>query len=285
MRIGIAGFSIESCTFSPLVSSADDFQILRGEQLLESYAFLAQFKGIEFFPLLRARAIPGGPVDPDFYTKIKTEILTTLQENGPWDGIFLHMHGAVFVQGQQDAEGDLISAIRAVVGEQCLISASYDLHGNVSPRVMDNLDLLTAYRTAPHIDWYETLERACTLLVDCLKKGVRPHKTFIPVPLLLSGEQSSTEWEPAKSLYDLIPQVITETGILDASILIGYVWADEPRSTASVVAFGVDPDAVREAASRLAHHFWVLRGEFAFGVTAASVDECILTALETPNTP
>ncbi len=58
----------------------------------------------------------------------------------------------------QDAEGDWISDARKVVGRDCLITASFDLHGNLSRRVVDNLDMLSAYRTAPHIDREETAQ-------------------------------------------------------------------------------------------------------------------------------
>ena len=90
------------------------------------------------------------------------------------------MHGALFVDGMQDAEGDWISSAREVVGNECLISASYDLHGNLSRRVVDNLDMLTAYRTAPHIDVEQTMRRACDLLVGCATKRIQPHDGLGP---------------------------------------------------------------------------------------------------------
>ena len=58
------------------------------------------------------------------------------------------MHGAANDYGRDYVEGDMLAAIRQLVGPDCLISASYDLHGNVSQRVIDSLDSLTAYRTA-----------------------------------------------------------------------------------------------------------------------------------------
>jgi microcystin degradation protein MlrC len=189
------------------------------------------------------------------------------------------MHGAVHVTGLEDAEGDLIAAIRAAVGPDCRIAASYDLHGNLSARVMCNLDLLSAYRTAPHVDWYETLERVNALLVDAVTRRVRPAKAFMPVPILLPGEQTSTEWEPAASLYAALPEAIERYGLADASILIGYVWADEARASASVAAFGPDAARTQAAAAELAERFWSLRRRFTFGAPAHAVDECIALAM------
>jgi microcystin degradation protein MlrC len=285
MKIALGGFSIESCTFSPLLTREKDFQVLRGGQLLAAYPFLASYGDVEFVPLIYARSLPGGPVEKSFYTRVKDEFLQGLREQGTWDGIFLHMHGAVNVAGMDDAEGDFLADLRQAVGPGCLIAASYDLHGNVSRRVMDSIDILSAYRTAPHIDGPETLERTCSLLVKSIRGKIRPHKAFIPVPVLFPGEKTSTEWEPGASLYRSIPGVIKGDAVWDASILIGYVWADEPRSSAAVVALGADKEEVRKAAVALARRFWEVRREFQFGVTTAPVDDCIRMAMSAPERP
>lgn len=285
MKIGLGGFHIESCTFSPLLSREEDFTILRGRDLLESYPFLDSFPGVVPTPLVRARALPGGPVEAGFYAKFKQEFLQQLAEAAPLDGLFLHMHGAVSVAGLEDAEGDLLAAVRGVVGEGCVIAASYDLHGNVSGRVVEALDFLTAYRTAPHVDWYETVERAFSTLVKCVDERRIPYKAFIPVPILLPGEKTSTEWEPAASLYRSIPAVIDGDAVMDASILIGYAWADEPRSTACIVAYGMDRAKVQAAAAQLGQRVWDARNQFRFGVEAGEVDDCIRIALAAPERP
>jgi microcystin degradation protein MlrC len=285
MKIALGGFSIESCTFSPLLTREKDFQVLRGGRLLAAYPFMSNYGGVEFVPLVYARALPGGPVEKSFYTRVKDEFLRGLRDQGAWDGIFLHMHGAVNVAGMDDAEGDFLAALREAVGPDCLIAASYDLHGNVSRRVMDCIDILSAYRTAPHVDGPATLERTCSLLVRSIREKMRPHKAFIPVPILLPGERTSTEWEPGASLYRSIPGVITGDAVWDASILIGYVWADEPRSSAAVVALGADRGEVRKAAVTLARRFWDVRREFQFGVTTAPVDDCIQMAMSATERP
>lgn len=276
MRIAIAGIATENSTFSVSTTRMEDFTILCGADMLSRYPFLASFADCTFVPLLRARALPGGPVDLDAYTQIKIELIAALAADGPWDGVYLDMHGAMSVRGMEDAEGDWMTAVRAAVGPDTLISASYDLHGNVSRRVVENIDLLTAFRTAPHVDVAETVERAVTLLVDYLRAGARPYLRMIPIPVALPGEKTSTEWEPGAGLYARIPGVIDGVGVRDASLLVGYAWADEPRARAVAVALGDDPAAVDAAAATLAGAFWDVRSEFRFGVptgpTAAVVD-------------
>lgn len=285
MRIAIGGIASESCTFSPLPTRREDFQVLEGDALLAQHPYLAAYDDVAFVPLFRARAMPGGPVDADAYAGFRQAFLHQLRQEGPWDGIYLDMHGALYVQGMEDAEGDWMDGVREVVGPDCLVSASYDLHGNVSRRVVECLDLLTAYRTAPHIDGLETRQRACDLLVRCLRRSIRPHLAFVPLPLLLTGEQTATTTEPGASLYGRIPADIEHAGLIDASILVGYAWADEPRSGGSVVALGTEPSATRQAAADLAQAFWDARHDFGFAVPTGSVDECIAMALDATSRP
>jgi microcystin degradation protein MlrC len=247
MRIAIGGIASESCTFSPLPTRRADFRVAEGDALLAQYPFLAAYSGVTFVPLLRAQAMPGGPVDADAYQAFRVAYLQRLHAAGPWDGVYLDMHGALYVQGMEDAEGDWLAEVREVVGPDCLVAASYDLHGNVSQRVVEHLDLLTAYRTAPHVDGLGTRRRACDLLLDCLQRSIRPFLAFVPVPLLLTGERTTTTSEPGASLYGQIPLVVKREGVVDASILVGYAWADEPRSGASTVALGTDRTATQRA--------------------------------------
>jgi len=285
MRIAIGGIASESCTFSPLPTRREDFQVVQGAALLCQYPFLPAYDEVRFVPLYRARAMPGGPVAADAYEGFRQAFLEQLRAEGPWDGIYLDMHGALYVQGMVDAEGDWTAGVREVVGSDCLVAASYDLHGNVSERVVDHVDLLTAYRTAPHIDGPETRQRACDLLVDCLRRSIRPYLAFVPLPLLLTGERTTTTSEPGASLYRRIPTVVEGEGVMDASILVGYAWADEPRSGASVVALGTDRAAAQGAAADLAQAFWEARHGFQFAVPTGSVDECIAMALDASERP
>ena len=266
----------------------DEFTIVRGRQADDSprFAFLKKhYPGVTFMPTLVATAVPGGPVARDTYDTIKAEFLKDLQALLPLDGLYLPMHGAMFVDGMEDAEGDWYAAARAVVGPDCLMSASYDLHGNISKRIIDNLDMLSAFRTAPHIDREETMIRACDMLLHCLAGKIRPTLMWATVPVLMPGERSSTEWNPGKRLWAQLPEMNRTPGILDVSMLVGYVWADEPRSAASVVLTGTDPVAEERLTKELAEQYWNARTEFAFGTQTCSLEDCITKAMESKTSP
>ena len=286
MRIAVAGLHTECSTYNPVLIEADAFRVLRGEGLLNDpyFAFLKDYPA-EFVPTLHARAVPGGPVARAAYEGFKAEILDGLKRQGPFDGVYLAMHGAMFVFGMEDAEGDLISAVRSLVGPDMPISASYDLHGNVSQRIIDALDMFSTYRTAPHIDVEETMRRAVAMLMRRLETGVKPKIVWAPIPVVVPGERSSTVDEPAKSLYASLPGIEAPDGIWDASLQVGYVWADEPRATAAAIMTGTDIEAMRAAALDLAQRYWEAREKFVFGTRTGTLDECVGWAIESTTAP
>ncbi|WP_312349361.1 M81 family metallopeptidase [Actinomyces sp.] len=284
-RIAICGLHIESSTFTPYVSTSEDFVVTRGPDLLARYQWIDQpwSRQVEWVPVLHARALPGGVVEREAYEAWKSEIVTTLRDLHDLDGLFFDIHGAMSVDGHDDVEGDLIDAIRDVIGPEPLVSASMDLHGNVSEVLFRGCDLLTCYRMAPHEDAWESRERAAHNLVDRVVSGAgRPVKALVHVPVLLPGEKTSTRVEPAKSLYALVPRVETLPGILDAAIWVGFAWADQPRCTGAVVVTGDVADEVARQAELLAGEFWRVRRQFAFVSPVGSMQECLRHALDAP---
>ena len=104
------------------------------------------------------------------------------------------------VEGMEDAEADLVGSVRMLAGRGCLLSASMDLHGNVSRALVDLIDLFSAYRTAPHIDAEQTRAKVCRLLVTTLRRGWNLERAWVPIPVLLPGEMTSTLDDPGRSL-------------------------------------------------------------------------------------
>ncbi|WP_416064913.1 M81 family metallopeptidase [Rhizobium sp. ZK1] len=286
MRIAVGGIHIECSTYNPVLNEEKDFRVVRGEGLLTApyFSFLKDYDA-EFLPTIHARAIAGGPVARHTYEAFKAEFLERLKPLLPLDGLYLAMHGAMYVEGMEDAEGDWITAARALVGDDCTVSASYDLHGNVTQRILDALDMYSTYRTAPHIDVEETMRRSVSMLVKSLKSGVKPTLLWAPIPVVLPGERTSTVDEPAKSLYAELPGIDALDGVWDASLMVGYVWADEPRATAAAIMTGTDRAVLEREAKRIAKAYWDVREEFVFGCETGSIKECVAQAIVSPTGP
>ncbi len=278
-RIGHGGISIESSTFSPLYSTLDDFHVRRGEELLELPYVQAVLRDgrddIDWLPALQARSLPGGQVTAETYQTLKTELLDRVRASLPLDGFYFDVHGAMSVLGMDDAEGDLATAIRALVGPACVISAGMDLHGNISPALVEAVDIFTCYRQAPHVDAMETKERGLRHLLRCLDEGIRPLRAWIRIPVILPGERTSTFVEPGHTVYAKLAESDVVPGVLDASLWVGYVWADQPRASATVVVSGTDAEAITGEAAKIARRYWDARNDFGFIATAGPADWCI----------
>ena len=290
-RIAIAGIAIESSTFSPAVSHEEAFRAREGDDVFSYYPFMNPDSGIidraVWLPTLRGHAMPGGIVTREAYESLVTKTLTMLEASLPLDALFFDIHGAMSVQGLDDPEGDFLVRIRELVGNDVLVSTTMDLHGSVSPRLAKYSDLITCYRLAPHEYAIETKKRAVTNLLKRLEtgKGKPAYKAWIPVPILLPGEKTSTRIEPGKGLYELIPGQINGDNVIDASIWMSYPWADEPRNHGVVMAYGDDKESVAKAAETLAKHFWDVREEFEFVAPTTYFDDAMNQALASDKKP
>ncbi|PYY33644.1 M81 family metallopeptidase [Curtobacterium sp. MCBD17_030] len=285
--IAVAGLAIETSTFTPTRTPAAAFHPDRGDDVVARYDFLAPMaERADFRGALIGHALPGGVVLRESFEELSTEItdrLSAIAAETTIDGLWYDIHGAMVVEGLDDAEATLLERIRAVVGPDVVVSASMDLHGNVSRELAHQCDLITCYRMAPHEDALETKERAVRNLVDVLTTrpvgAQRPVKAWIPIPVLLPGEKTSTRIEPAATVYAQVADVERGEGVLDAAIWVGYAWADQPRNRAVTVVTGWDTDAVAAGAERLARAFWDAREDFAFVAPTGSFDECLAAAL------
>ncbi|QMV01240.1 microcystin degradation protein MlrC [Devosia sp. D6-9] len=279
MRIAVGGLHVECCTFNPVKVTEKDFVIWRGDEMLSQpyFSVLNEYKA-EYLPTFYARAVPGGPIARETYENFKADLLARMKASLPLDGVYLAMHGASFVDGMEDAEGDWLTAVRDVVGPDCVIAVSYDLHGNVSQKILDAIDIFSTYRTAPHIDVRETQLRSLKMLHRALTTGERPLIAWVKVPMLMGGERTSTFYEPAKSIYESLPELDALPGVWDASLQVGYRSADEPRATACSVFTGTDKAVIEAEATKLASRYWNVRHACVFPTRTGGVEEGVALA-------
>jgi len=289
LRIALGGISHETNTFNSVPTGLESFRIRRGKDLLKDEAVKPLLeKGIDVVPTIHAAAPPSGLIEKGAYTRLREELLSRIEAAEELDGICLFLHGAMEVEEVGDGETDLVKSIRKIVSNDVLISASLDLHGNITPELVRITDILTAYRTAPHIDALETRVRAAKLLANCIRKERKPVSVMVKPPILLPGEMAVTNVEPSASLYRTLPELIKSRCALDSSILVGMAWADTPNAGVGVIVVAEDTDCRDQAfrnACDLAEEIWSKREEFCLDAPSGSIDETIKIARSYPKRP
>ncbi len=278
MRLAICGIRHETNTFSPLRAGIEDFRVLRGEEILADVPWQA-FGNVEWAPALVSKAQPHGLVLRKAYESMADELVDRLRGASPVDGVYLDLHGAMEVEDVGDGERDLVCRVREAVGDEIPIVASLDLHANLAHDVVEKTNVLTALRTAPHVDRRETQMRAIGHLVRCVKEGILPLNAIVRLPMLLPGEHAATGVEPARSLYAGLRDVEAQPDVLDASIMIGCAWTDSPFTSAAAIVVSENRDAAGEQAERMAREIWRRRDEFAPDVVTLPVEDVVRRAV------
>ncbi|MDR2899347.1 MAG: M81 family metallopeptidase [Clostridiales bacterium] len=291
MRIAFGSVMHESNTFNKLHTGLESFNLADGEDFKQVnmwkgsvtdgiYNTLTE-AGAHVVPLFFARAIPAGTIRRDAYEYIKSRMIDKIKNSGPLDGICLALHGSMAVDGLFDPEGDLLEAIRWEVGHDIPIVCALDMHATVTERMIVLSDGFSAYRTAPHIDSAETGKRAAEILLTSLKEKRKTVNAFVKIPILVSGEQSETRVDPAKTLFDSLFDYDALPHVLCSSYVMGFPWADSPFGGAGAIVTGWEDDhnMLKETAKEMAQKFWDRRADFVYSTTAMTPDEAIDCAL------
>jgi microcystin degradation protein MlrC len=219
--------------------------------------------GAEPVPLLYASTCPGGCLTTSCYDQLKGELLQRLRKALPVDGVLMPLHGSAVTEQTGDLEGDLIAAVRQVVGPAMPIVATLDLHAHVTPAMVRCADALVAWETYPHRDALGTGERGARLLLDTVAGRCRPAMAMAKVPVVTSGVRGSTEWgDPFGRIMAATKALETQPGILSTSAFMVHPYLDQPGmgSGALVITDGDLPRA-RALALDLARQYWDLRSE------------------------
>ena len=166
MRVATLGLHHESNTFAPVPATLEQFLAsgpVEGDGLIaryaESDATLAGFieaaaadPDVELVPLAHFDLNPMGTITSEALETISERLLSDLAEQEPWDAILLALHGAAASEVHRDADGEVLTRVRALVGPDVPIGVTYDMHANVSPRMIDGANVVNIYLTNPHLD-------------------------------------------------------------------------------------------------------------------------------------
>jgi len=276
MRIAIGSLMQETNTFVPThttVRTFADCYLLRGAEVLTGYeaarlevpGFLDVLRvaGATAVPLLAGSAAASGPLTHDTFATLLDELLRRLRAALPVDGLLLALHGAMAVEDDPDAEGTLLTAVRALVGPDLPVGVSLDLHAHVTPRMVAQASFIVGYQNYPHTDMFETGQRTATLLLDTLAGRRRPVMALARRPMVLSAVAARTSDGPLSEVAAAARAMEASGRVLHASLFPVQPWLDVPDLGFAVltVADG-DQVAAQAAADELADLAWMARALF-----------------------
>jgi len=199
----------------------------------------------------------GGPLSSSAWNRIASEFLDALRKAPAVDGVYFSMHGAMASEGESDPEGYLLVESRKILGEDVPIVVSFDLHGIVSERLLKHADALIVYHSYPHVDFFETGQRAARLLLKIISGEVTPVTACVPIPALVRGNELVTETGVFGEVIEDAKAIEAMDEGLAAGMLIGNPFTDVPNlQTYSLVTADNDPSWAERKAVAMARKFW-----------------------------
>ena len=271
MRIAIGGFLHESHSFAPIPTGWADFLAPGGWPAVQRPATLvaalrhsavpaagaikaAEAAGVTIAPLSWGFANPAGPVTAEAFERLAALIFHDLQaalDEGPLDGLYLDLHGAMVAEHFPDAEGELLRRARAILGPDVPITASLDPHCNMTAAMVEYADALAPFRTYPHVDMKEAGARAMALLLDRIRLGRPFAKAFRQVDYLIPITGQCTLVSPMADAMAARTALASRMEVAELAFCFGFPYADFADCGAAIAAFGPDQARVDAAADAM----------------------------------
>ena len=267
-RVAFGGFLHETNTFAPSKAGMEAFEqgggwpvLARGEGVFDAvrnvnvgaagFVEEARRRGWSLLPALWCAASPSAHVTREAFERITGDLVERIRAELPVDAVYLDLHGAMVAEHIDDGEGEVLRRVRAAIGPDVPLVVSLDLHGNVSPLMVDSADALIAYRTYPHVDMAETGQRSAEYLAGIIGTKRRHAKAFRQLPFLIPIAWQATAMEPCRTIYGRRDALESEA-VPTLSFLPGFPAADFPDCGPSVVAYGAIQADADGAADELA---------------------------------
>jgi microcystin degradation protein MlrC len=294
MRVAVAQIIQESNSFAPFMTTRAHFEaqyVRTGPAVLDELgdarveitgmASVLADAGHETVPLLATHGSCGGPLTRDCFNSLLEDLLGELSRAGPVDGVLLALHGSMATEDENDCESELLEKVRAALPGGTPIGVSLDLHGHVTPRMLQKDVFFVGYGAYPHIDMYETGERTARIMVDRLAGKVRPVMALAKRDMIISPVNGRTTEGPMTAVVAEARRMERDGEVLAASYFMVQPWLDfEDIGFAALVCADGDTTAGQAAAETLAEMTWDLREDLL--PTLTSLEEAIDVGLAGP---
>ena len=282
MKILVASFQCESNSKAKLHPQKSDFEYFKGEDIFKKLVVKEIFEkeGFEVVPSVYAVALPSATVELQTYHYYAEQILNDVRANPDVAGVYIFFHGSMEVEEIGSGELYLLKKIREIVAEKCLIAISLDAHANITDELPAYANIISGFKTVPHVDQKECQERAANALCYCLKNDVTPKAYMCRVPFLLKNDTLQTAYEPLKSLIEETLALEKQDDVLTANLFLGHCWIDAPNTSASTVVCATSKERAENIAKDLANKLWATRRDYKFLCEAELPEECVKRAIE-----
>ena len=212
-------------------------------------------------PILYASALAAGPIVAECYSQLRGELLDGLERVLPVDGVLMPIHGSALAEGEDDPEGDMIAAVRQLVGPEVPVVATLDLHAHVTAAMVRHADALLGWETYPHHDQYGTGQRGAQLLLEILRGHCRPTMAMGKVPVITSAVNGSTnDSDPFADLMRYTKSLEQRPGVLSTSLFLIHPYMDvADMGSGGLVVTDGDEGLAAQLAADIAHRYWARR--------------------------
>ena len=294
MRIAIGEIAHETNSFRAGLTSVEQFQAVEwqhGVEIPEKHQGVRDYLGgmlaagdelgIDIVPTFAAAAEPSATIAQDAYIRMRDELLTAIDAAGDVDAICLSLHGAGSAEGVDDVEGTLLAEVREAVGPDLPLVVTLDLHGHMTPAMVEHADLLLHCHEYPHVDCYERGVEAIHLAARLVRGEIRPHLHLETLPMMLPP--TTTMAGPGREITDACFACESRPGIIDCAVVHGFPHTDVPIVSTSVLATADgDPDLARTVAQAVACQIWEMREVFRDVLPGAEEAMQLALAAEVP---
>jgi len=274
LRIAIAQFSHETCTFCPERTTIDSLEpyVQRGQEVIDEnkgipnylngFISVLEDNDTDIIPIISVGMAPGPYTSwftPECFDKYSNEIANKIKSQMPVDGVLLALHGAMAVEGVEKPEAEIVRRVRKVVGE-VPIMVTLDLHANEDHELTDASDAVFIIRTYPHIDTDETGQKAAKCLIDTIKGKVKPTQALRKPGVVSASIFQGSEYHPMKVLYDLCREYEKRSDVIAVSVAPGFAYADVVDIGMSIIAVtDNNEELANEIVNDLCQKAWDLR--------------------------
>jgi len=275
MRIAVAGFSHETCTFCPNITTLLDWEnggILYGQEAVTEGGYMGYVGGyravadkekdVHLVGILRTQGATtlgmGSWLTTQAFDVIADRITEGLQKAWPLDGVLLALHGAMAVTGIPRPEAELARRVRKVVGK-IPIMVTLDLHANEDIELANAVDGVFILKTYPHLDAYEIGMTAARCMIDTIRGKFKPTMAVRKPGIICASVFQASEYYPMKEVYTRCREW-EKKGVYCASVAPGFAYSDVPDVGVSVfVVTNNNRELAEEAAQDLSDLIWSLR--------------------------